>query len=524
MIGLRSFVFFSILSFCIGCQSKSPHDMSIDELDGHIGQLQYLLDSLQTIRSHKAELDTSGIYAVPTNSISNLDDIFENTPVVFVKGKIDTSLSISSLRITQDRPYQRDYIHSISIDDDGAFSDELEIEHNGLFSLKFNSYTQNIYLENGKTVGIIIDSINKSGIRFIGDLSHENNFLTQKHDDLHELYHQQMQKTGEDIAEIKSQISLASDSIIIENDKYWAENKAEISSAFSKIITDKIKLTNSRAILSVAQNTAIEFSEEDFQPEGIPLDSDDLFQLYDFRKYLFEYFEYRADSALAKIDSIDSEQVEYWVQKYSLVDSLFDNNTITEFLKTDVLFESIAKIRSARLNPLVRKYKSDVSKSAFLSTINNRYNSTISPRRGTLAPDISGETFDGDDFRLAQMRGKYVYIFVWATWCGPCKIEIPFYERMLEDYADANIEFVGISVDKSKKKWTESFFYNDYPGLQVLVPGDWKSPLVTDYKISSIPQFILIDPEGEIVELNAERPTKNIKAQLSQYGIYAKVY
>ena len=95
---------------------------------------------------------------------------------------------------------------------------------------------------------------------------------------------------------------------------------------------------------------------------------------------------------------------------------------------------------------------------------------------------------------------------------------------MLEDYSEANIEFVGISVDRSKKKWIESFFYNEYPGLQVLVPGDWKSPLVTDYQIASIPQFILIDPNGQIAELKAEHPTKNIKAQLSQYGLFPKSY
>ena len=116
-----------------------------------------------------------------------------------------------------------------------------------------------------------------------------------------------------------------------------------------------------------------------------------------------------------------------------------------------------------------------------------------------------------------------MYIFTWATWCGPCKVELPFYERMIEDYQDENILFVGISVDKDKSKWTESFFYDNYPGLQVLVPGDWKSPFVRDYNIASIPQFVLINPDGEIAELNAERPTKNIKAQLSQYGIYPRV-
>lgn len=524
MVDLRIVVSICIVSFLFACQGKSPHDMTIDELDGHIHDLQFLLDSLETVKQYKVEQDTTGRYALVAEEISEIDDIFENKSVVFIKGKIDTSHSISKLRITQDRPYQRDFIQSISVDRDGAFTDEFEIDKNGLFTLKIDSYTQDIYLENGKTVGVIIDSTSSGGIRFIGDLSEENNFLTSKQSDFENQYNALFDISAKDLQSTKDLIETTKDSINADYANHWSGQSRELSSAFKELIKNRIQLNESRVLLAKAQKSESPFDDIIFQPQNILLDSDELFNLFEFRKYVFEYFEYKTDSLSSNLELLSADQVDYWRQKYNAVESLFTNQSITDFLKTDVIFESIAKIRSSSLNPLIRDFKSDVSNGAYLSTINNRYNSILKPRRGTLAPDVIGETVDGDDFNLTQLKGKYVYIFVWATWCGPCKIEIPYYERMIEDYSEENIEFVGISVDRSKKKWIESFFYNPYPGLQVLVPGDWKSPLVTDYEISTIPQFILINPNGEIAELNAERPTKNIKAQLSQYGIIAKTY
>ena len=251
----------------------------------------------------------------------------------------------------------------------------------------------------------------------------------------------------------------------------------------------------------------------------------DLFGFYEFRKLIFEYLEIQAEQKLENYNEVVEEgrEVEYFTSKYELIETLFSEQKIIEFLKTDVLFEAIAKVRHTGLNDLVRRFQNEVTYQPFQTTINSRYISIIKPSKGAIAPSIKGVTFAGEDFDLLDYRGQYVYIFTWATWCGPCKVELPFYERMIEDYQDENILFVGISVDKDKSKWTESFFYDNYPGLQVLVPGDWKSPFVRDYNIASIPQFVLINPDGEIAELNAERPTKNIKAQLIQYGIYPRV-
>lgn len=117
--------------------------------------------------------------------------------------------------------------------------------------------------------------------------------------------------------------------------------------------------------------------------------------------------------------------------------------------------------------------------------------------------------YKGGETSLSDLKGKYVYIDVWATWCGPCKAEIPFLKAMEKAYHGKNIEFVSISVDKQadKDKWEEMIVEKELSGLQLLADKDFQSEFVQDYAIRGIPRFILIDPEGNIVDANAPRPS-----------------
>ncbi len=122
---------------------------------------------------------------------------------------------------------------------------------------------------------------------------------------------------------------------------------------------------------------------------------------------------------------------------------------------------------------------------------------------------VNYENNAGGSTSLDDLKGKYVYIDVWATWCGPCKAEIPHLKEVEKAYHDKNIEFVSISIDKEKDydKWKAMITEKELGGIQLLADSDWKSRFVTDYKIKGIPRFILIDPQGKIVSSDAPRPS-----------------
>lgn len=139
------------------------------------------------------------------------------------------------------------------------------------------------------------------------------------------------------------------------------------------------------------------------------------------------------------------------------------------------------------------------------------YERTAAARKliGKPSPEFDYENFKGGKTKLADLKGKYIYIDLWATWCAPCRAEIPYLQKVEEKYHDKNIEFVSISIDKAKdnEKWKKFVTDKKLGGVQLFADKDWESDFVVKYGVTGIPRFILIDPNGNIVSSDASRPS-----------------
>ena len=124
---------------------------------------------------------------------------------------------------------------------------------------------------------------------------------------------------------------------------------------------------------------------------------------------------------------------------------------------------------------------------------------------------------DGSKTSLSDLKGKYVYVDVWATWCGPCKAEIPSLKKVEAAYHDKNIAFVSMSIDddrshdgswvKAEEDWRAMVADKELKGVQIFAPKGWKSDFVTGFEIRGIPRFILIGPDGNVIDASAPRPS-----------------
>ena len=126
---------------------------------------------------------------------------------------------------------------------------------------------------------------------------------------------------------------------------------------------------------------------------------------------------------------------------------------------------------------------------------------------------------EGNDISLSDFRGKVVYIDIWATWCGPCKKEMPAMKALEAEYKDnKDIVFMGISVDASKniQKWKDFVIKEQLPGVQ-LFAGDMAGPALSKpYKITGIPRFMLVGKDGSLIYMDAPRPSSSeIRAVLN---------
>jgi len=148
--------------------------------------------------------------------------------------------------------------------------------------------------------------------------------------------------------------------------------------------------------------------------------------------------------------------------------------------------------------------------------------------KGSAAPTFTDfENYDGTKTSLSDLKGKNVYIDVWATWCGPCKAEIPALKTLEHDYEGKNIAFVSLSVDDNQahqgswevanQKWRAMIKDKELGGIQLLAPQGWESPFIRAFQINSIPRFILLDTEGNIINPSAPRPSdQNLRTLLDE--------
>ncbi len=143
------------------------------------------------------------------------------------------------------------------------------------------------------------------------------------------------------------------------------------------------------------------------------------------------------------------------------------------------------------------------------AVILEKYNKITGLNKGKPSPKFNNyENHAGGKTSLNDLKGKYLYIDIWATWCRPCLNEIPALKNLEKQYHDKNIAFVSISIDKQSDydKWKNMVNEKELTGVQLFAnPNDMS--FIEDYQVEGIPRFILIDTNGNIVNSNAPRPS-----------------
>ena len=119
---------------------------------------------------------------------------------------------------------------------------------------------------------------------------------------------------------------------------------------------------------------------------------------------------------------------------------------------------------------------------------------------GTYAPDINLQTIDGKQFSLKSLRGKYVVLDFWASWCPDCRKDSPYIMSLYEKFAPKGVEFVGVSFDTKAEAWKNGV---EKLGIKYTQVSDMKhmreSAVAQTYCVKWIPTVYVVDPEGKVV-------------------------
>ena len=121
---------------------------------------------------------------------------------------------------------------------------------------------------------------------------------------------------------------------------------------------------------------------------------------------------------------------------------------------------------------------------------------TEAPRVGHLAPDFVLTTLDGREVHLSDYRGHVLFLNFWATWCGPCKVEMPAIERLYREYRRQGLAILAVSTDLEGPAVTRP--YRDALGLTFTIAHDPETVVMRLYGIHTLPVTFLVDRQGVI--------------------------
>ncbi len=147
---------------------------------------------------------------------------------------------------------------------------------------------------------------------------------------------------------------------------------------------------------------------------------------------------------------------------------------------------------------LSKKFPNDKNVIMFHEVVERMLSTNI----GQCAPEISLPSPDGKEIALSSLKGKLVLIDFWASWCGPCRKEMPNVVKIYSKFKNKGFEIYGVSLDQDKEKWMEAITKDGINWPQVSDLKYWDNLAARIYNVQGIPYTVLIDKDGKIIAKN----------------------
>jgi thiol-disulfide isomerase/thioredoxin len=390
----------------------------------------------------------------------------------------------------------------IKLNPDGSFSEKLTLDYEGIYVLETTKNSLPIYFSNDSKIVITADDANFNGtLKYTGIGSIENQYIAKKLIITSQISDEELYRLDETeflnkMVEIKTAVSALYNKTEFSNDYFKGKEFTNIHNLEQKHLLFYKYFHNWYAHL----NNFVVSEKFPKYDEKIDLDNESDFVFSNDYKniVLLKFFEkIKGDGINPMVSAKDAIPEIKALKSQSIKNRLIQNGI------------SDINIQNSNYENTYKEFISITNDPKIIETLTINFKNVKMLETGNPSPTFIYENYEGGKTALESLRGNYVYIDVWATWCGPCIQEIPFLQKVEEQYAAKKIVFVSISIDNTndREKWRNFVNKKQLEGIQLLADNLFDSKFIREYGIQGIPRFILIDKDGNIVNAEAPKPS-----------------
>jgi thiol-disulfide isomerase/thioredoxin len=398
---------------------------------------------------------------------------------------------------------------TVKVKPDMTFEFKTTINKPVLYTLKTGRRSSfELYLTPGDKTQVTIDfDALKAGPKFSGVLENVNNFLLEKKSVVDKYLANYKEVYGLNKDQFNAKLDSLSNDLVAKANSLSNSDVAKLEKIRVGYFIKNLKASypeNNAYVRSVEFNA--DSADYSFL-EGFDLNNADHLM---YKEYLELVNTIIMNKFIKEIGMKNFETMpatERLTKLFALIDNNITNLEVRDYLKQNAFMDDLSYGEFWKLNDLVNKFLAECKTVGYKSIIETLYNQKMLLAPGKVAPGFSYKDINGKEYSLAGLKGTLVYIDFWATWCGPCRHELPYLEEVEKAYIGKKITFISMSVDDDMVAWDKMVKEKKMMGLQLHADGAFQSSAAKDYQVKGIPTFVLIDQDGIIISPSAPRPS-----------------
>lgn len=399
---------------------------------------------------------------------------------------------------------------TIWLGEDGSFSQTIMLSGPSYYRFRAGRINNSLYLNPGGDIELVVDISNASDNPFKGgSLAQQNNTLFEVNQtvnnvgrDFRGLFTLSKEEFLNTIDSLNTLTSTLIESIENTDKIFTSLEKARVNYLFASW---KYNYPEYNARILGEEFTAI---EDDYKfIEEVDFANIKHFSISEYTSLIENHINRLYYAEVSKDQHKGKSVFEQTLMRFDMIDSIVPNQTMQDFFKFNSTSEAVKWSSLEVAKNVAEHFIANAQTADYRQLVEKALAKRMLLAPGQPAPGFTLTSIDGKEYSLSDFRGQLVYLDFWASWCGPCRREIPHLKKLKEAYKGKPIAIIAISIDDDMAAWEKMVKDQELGGYQLHAEKAWLSDAAQQYQVYGVPTFVLIDGEGKIIEYPATRPS-----------------